>query len=274
MGDPGGRRTDPLLPWLLIFCQVALAVIALTSSLPNDPGPVTIVASLYILGLLCLLFGVLAIYSILAAGRARGWAALGMILGGQRSGAVGRHLDDLGDCRLRPQRRLQIRAHGRTKEAYNLMSGGSWSARVIPIFVVGGVAGVVASISLGVALWRSGQFAKWIGPVFGVAFLLSVVSAPIVTLVGAILLIVTGIMIAREGGSANLHTGARGRYGGRIALSGQPKPASRSRGRLALQRPLRLGAGCRTWPLLQHPVQQVGAGRCLRMTPIRIQRRG
>ena len=84
------------------------------------------------------------------------------------------------------------------KDAFNLMSGGRWSGRLAPVFIVGGLAAVVASISLGLAIWRSGRFAKWIGAAFGVAFLLSAMSAPFVTLVGAALLIVTGIVMARE----------------------------------------------------------------------------
>lgn len=67
-----------------------------------------------------------------------------------------------------------------------------------PVFIVGGLAALVASISLGYAIWRSGRFAKWIGPAFGVAFMMSALSAPLVTLVGAALLIVTGILIARK----------------------------------------------------------------------------
>jgi hypothetical protein len=50
---------------------------------------------------------------------------------------------------------------------------------------------------LGVAIWRSGRFAKWIGAAFGVAFMLSALSSPVVTIVGAALLIVTGILMAR-----------------------------------------------------------------------------
>jgi len=184
-----------LLPWLAIL--VGLGAGSTDQQLASDQGPGEILGFLTIVGLLCLLFGVLAIYSVLSAGPARNWAALGMILGVVVvSLLVGVWMIlAIVDPILSDVYRSGHKDGAR--EAFNLMSGGSWSGRMIPVFVVGGLAAVVASISLGVAIWRSGRFAKWIGAAFGVAFMLSALSAPFVTLVGAALLIATGILMAR-----------------------------------------------------------------------------
>jgi hypothetical protein len=166
--------------------------------LAQDPTLEVIVGFVYIVGLLCLLFGVLTLYSLLAAEPARNWAALGMILGVSVIALlVGlwmilAYVDPVLSDVYRSGHK------DGAKEAYNLMSGGHWSSRMTPVFIVGGLAALVASISLGYAIWRSGRFAKWIGPAFGVAFMLSALSAPLVTLVGAALLIVTGNVIARS----------------------------------------------------------------------------
>jgi hypothetical protein len=156
----------------------------------------TILGDLYIIGLICLIFGVLAIYALLADTPGNTWAALGMVLGVSALALVVgiwtilTYADAVvGD--------VYLSGHQDIGETFKSMSGGHWSARFIPFFVVVGLTGLISSISLGVAIWRSGRFAKWVAIVFGVAFLLSVVSAPW-TLIGAILLIITGIMIARE----------------------------------------------------------------------------
>ncbi len=159
----------------------------------------TIIGDVYIIGVLCLLFGVVALYAVLAESPARQWAAVGMILGViSMALLVGVWMilafadPILGDL-------YQSGQQG-AGEAFKVMSGGHWSGRMVPVFIVGGLAGLIAAISLGVAIWRSGRLPKWVGVAFGVAFLLSALSAPFVTLVGALLLVVTGVVIAREMG--------------------------------------------------------------------------
>lgn len=160
-------------------------------------SPLVTIAGLdYIAGTICLLFGVIALYAVLADGPAPGWASAGLI-----GGVIAMTLvigiwfvlvladAVLGDVYLSGQ-------HG-VGAAFDKMSGGHWTGRAIPFFAVGVVAGLVGAIGLSVALWRSGKAAKWIAVVFAVAFALEVVSGPD-TLFGAILLIVSGILIARE----------------------------------------------------------------------------
>jgi hypothetical protein len=185
-----------LLPWIAIF---VVADRGTDQQLAADQASNEILGLLYIVGLLCLLFGVLAVYSVVSAGPARSWAALGMILGVTVVALlVGLWMIlALVDPILSDVYRSGHKDGAR--EAFNLMSGGSWSVRMTPVFIAGGLCAIIASISLGVAIWRSGRFAKWIGVAFGVGFILSALSSPIVTLVGAALLIVTGVLMARGG---------------------------------------------------------------------------
>jgi hypothetical protein len=93
-------------------------------------------------------------------------------------------------------------------EAFKVMSGGHWNGRFIPFFVVAALAILIASVSFAVAIWRSARLPKWLAVTFGVAFLLWVLSAPVILyipawyggLVGAVLLVVTGFVIARNMG--------------------------------------------------------------------------
>src|SRR5487761_218092 len=68
-----------LVPWLAMFVGVGAG--STDHQLASDQAPDEILGLLYIVGLLCLMFGVLAIDSVLSAETARSWAALGMILG-------------------------------------------------------------------------------------------------------------------------------------------------------------------------------------------------
>jgi hypothetical protein len=185
-----------LLPWLALLVGVGSG--NSDQQLAGDQSLNEILGLVYIIGLLCLLFGLLAIYSVLSAERARNWAVVGMILGVTVVALlVGLWMIlALVDPVLSDVYRSGHKDGA--KQAFDLLSGGSWSGRMTPIFIVGSLCALVASISLGVALWRSGRFAKWIGAAFGVAFLLSALSSPVVTIVGAALLIVTGIIMARK----------------------------------------------------------------------------
>jgi hypothetical protein len=209
-----------LVPWIVIFFvpnpdvntdQAGFAR-AVTDALH------AIVGYLYIIGLLCLLFGVLAISAWLqdtqvrsdpvtparaASILRRAWnasgssyAAVGMVFGVVATTLVIGTWTILvvatptvGD--------VYLSGHPGAGEVFKVLSGGHWGARVVPLFIVTGLADLAAAYSLGDAIRRSGRVPKWAGPVFGVGFALTIVSAPLVSLIGAVLLIVAGIMMAR-----------------------------------------------------------------------------
>ena len=209
-----------LVPWIVIFFaanpdvntdQAGFAR-AVTDALH------AIVGYLYIIGLFCLLFGVLAISAWLqdtqvrsdsvspsrAAGIVRrawngsvsSYAMVGMVFGIVATALVIGlwtilvfATPTVGD--------VYLSGHPGAGEVFKVLSGGHWSARMVPLFIVGALAALVAAYTLGDAIRRSGRAPKWVGPVFGVGFALTIVSAPVVSLVGAVLLILAGITMAR-----------------------------------------------------------------------------
>lgn len=171
---------------------------------------VLIIGPLGIIGMLCLLFGALAIYGWLAdSPDSRPWAAVGMI-GGVTAMAllIGIWtILSLADSILGD---LYLAGHQGVGDAFNSMSGGHWSGRIKPFQAAIFLSGAVGTVGLTVALWRSRRVARWVAIVFGVAFALVVWASP-PTLIGAVLLIVTGILIARNAAqpATRLRTEAR-----------------------------------------------------------------
>lgn len=197
------------LPWLGIF-------------LGSNPDPATdqagfarsvtsplytIAGDVYIIGLFCLLFGLLALYAVLADGT-RAWAAAGMISGvvGVTSVVGVWTILVIGDAVVGD---VYLSGHTGAGAAFQYMSGGHWNGRIVPLIVVGGLGGLIGGISLGITIWRSERSARWFGVAFGIGFLLSIVSAPIVSQVGALLLIVSGVLIARAEGHPAATAAAR-----------------------------------------------------------------
>ncbi len=210
-------------PWIAIFFVANPDVSTDQAGFARavTDAPHAIVGYLCILGLFCLLFGVLALSSLLQrtevrhaavspspAGQAvgfvrRAWnapvsdyAAVGMVCGIIATTLVIGTWTMLvvatptvGD--------VYLSGHSGAGEVFKVLSGGHWSARVVPIFVVAGLADLVAAFTLGDAIRRSGLVPRWVAPVFGLGFALSIVSAPVVSLVGGLLLIIAGVVLAR-----------------------------------------------------------------------------
>ena len=153
---------------------------------------------LYIIGMLCLLFGAVAIYGWLAdVDGSRPWAAAGMV-GGVSAMALLIGIwtvlvladSILGD--------LYLAGHQGVADAFNSMSGGHWDRnRLLPFMFAIDLSGAVGVIGLTVALWRSRKVARWAAIMFGVAFALAVMASPL-SLIGAVLLMVSGFLIARN----------------------------------------------------------------------------
>ena len=191
-----------LVPWIGLFVTGAPQLNPAT-----NPGGVArlvtgpthfIVGNIYIIGLLFLLFGVLAINARVASTSGGTWVGVGLVLAIVAiTLVIGvwivlTYVDAvIGDA-------YQGGNHG-VGPLFSSMSGGRWSLWFVPLFVVGGLSGLVAAVALGTGLWRSGSFGKGMAIAFGLAFALSIVSAPIFSIVGALMLIVVGIVIARSG---------------------------------------------------------------------------
>lgn len=92
-----------------------------------------------------------------------------------------------------------LAGHAGAGAVYSSMSGGNWSGRAVPLLSVLVISGLVAAVCLGASYWRSGRrHAPWIAIAFAVALVLEAATAPIVTLVGSLLMIVVGATIAHQ----------------------------------------------------------------------------
>ena len=154
---------------------------------------------LYIIGTLCILFGVLALAAVLAGTPGEPWAAVGAVAGAIAMVIVVGvwMLLTIGDAVVGD---VVLSGHKDAAEVFKWMSGGHWNSRAVPAFGAAALTGLVGTVGLVVGIWRSGRYPKWLAIAFGVAFLLEVVSAP-PTIIGALLLAITGFLIARRGES-------------------------------------------------------------------------
>lgn len=185
------------LPWPFIFAY---------SSRQSDhdayarglTSPVHLISFyLYMAGLICLLFGLLALYRYLARTRGSAWAARGMILSVigialalPVVGLLGLADTVIADAYL-----------GGNKDAYAVLtklSGGTFSDRINNYFGVLVLFSLAGAIAYAIAVWRSGTLSKWAGIVVAIGFVCSITLTPIVAWVGALCLLVGGIVLARS----------------------------------------------------------------------------
>jgi hypothetical protein len=152
---------------------------------------------LYLAGLICLLFGLLALYGYLARARSSSWAAAGMIvsvvgiaLALPVFGVLGLALPVVGD--------VYLAGHKDVADAMLLLSGGTFSNRINSYFGVFVVVSLVGAIAYAVAVWKSGTLPKWAGVIVAAGFALSMTLSPYVAWVGAACLIVGGLWLARR----------------------------------------------------------------------------
>ncbi|MHB8588273.1 MAG: hypothetical protein ACYDA0_05380 [Candidatus Dormibacteraceae bacterium] len=152
---------------------------------------------LYLSGLICLMFGLLALYGYLTRTRASSWAAGGMIvsvlgiaLALPVFGIVGLADAVLGD--------VYLAGHKDVAAAMLLLSGGNFSGRVNGYFGVFVVVSLIGAILYAVAVWKSGSLPKWAGIIVAAGFVLSMTLSPVVAWVGALCLVVGGVWLARS----------------------------------------------------------------------------
>jgi hypothetical protein len=195
----GGVLT--FLPWLGLFFGG-------NTSPTGDPtafarsvtDPVGLVfGDLYIIGTLCILFGVLALAAAIAGTPGESWATVGAVAGAiAMVFVVGVWmLLTIGDAVVGD---VVLGGHKDAGQVFQWMSGGHWNGRIIPALVATGATGLVGTVGLAVGIWRSGRYPKWLAILFGLAFLLEVASSP-PTILGALLLAIAGFLIAQRGES-------------------------------------------------------------------------
>jgi hypothetical protein len=152
---------------------------------------------LYLAGLICLLFGLLALYGYLARTRASSWAGGGMIAS---VSGVALALPVLGVLVLANAvlADVYLAGHKDVSAAMVLLAGGTFSDRINSYFGVFLAVSLVGAIAYAVAVWRSGSLPKWVGIVVPAGFVLSMTLSPGVAWVGALGLVVGGGWLARR----------------------------------------------------------------------------
>ena len=153
----------------------------------------------YVVGLLLLLFGLLGLYSQLTSSAASGWATAGMI---PSVSAVALLLPIFGILALATPTvgDVYLAGHPDVAAAVLPLSGGNLGGRLNTyawvVVVISAIGGIATAVALNSALGR-----RWAGPLFAIAFVLTILSIPFLTHAGAVLLVLAGGWIARELGS-------------------------------------------------------------------------
>jgi hypothetical protein len=152
---------------------------------------------MYLAGLICLLFGLLALYGYLARTRASSWAAAGMIvsvvgiaLALPIFGILGLANSVLGD--------VYLAGHKDVSAAMLLLSGGTFSGRINAYLGVFIIVSLIGAIGYAVAVWKSGSLPKLAGVLVAAGFVLSMTLTPYVAWAGALCLVVGGVWLARR----------------------------------------------------------------------------
>lgn len=149
----------------------------------------------YLAGLICLLYGLLALYGYLARARPSSWAAaamvvsvLGIALTLPVFGILGLADAILGD--------VYLAGHKDVGAAMLLMSGGTFSDRITTYFGIIVFVSLVGAIAYGVAVWRSGSLPKWAGVIVAAGFVLTMTLTPVLAWVGSVCLVIGGAWMA------------------------------------------------------------------------------
>jgi hypothetical protein len=148
-----------------------------------------------LIGLVLLLFGLLALYGHLSSPAASTLNTAGMISSVAGPvlllplyGVIALADPVLGD--------VYLSGHTDVSAAMVALAGGNFSSRIIAYFVVVFLICLVGAVTTAVAIWRSAVLPRPAGILMGVAYLLTVASVPVLSPVGALLLAVIGTWIA------------------------------------------------------------------------------
>ncbi len=164
-----------------------------------------------VLGVVCLLFGLFALYGNLAGGRSPRWALAGLILGVVGIVPVLMMLGELAQagpilatlyqnginvCPSSLSDPGFVGRWGILSEAFCKWWWGPMSfpmARTVIFLVWPG-----SALTLVAAIWRSGLLSRWVALPFGLAYFMCVWIAPFVTLIGGFLMVAAGGWIALQ----------------------------------------------------------------------------
>jgi hypothetical protein len=160
---------------------------------------------LYIAGFACLLLGLFALYGYLARTRASGWAVLGLL---GTTVVIALTTATIGSLAVGARVLADAFLGGDTNVASGLVLMSGESARIMKSIEIAADLSLIGSIAFAVAVWRSGSLPKVAGILLVPGIVASMSLSPIVGWAGAVLLVISGVWLARSAGHhrANEHS--------------------------------------------------------------------
>ena len=152
---------------------------------------------LYLLGLISLLFGLLALYEYLARTPTSSWAGAGMITSvvGIALALPAFGITRMGDAVLAD---VYLGGQRDLSAAMGLLPDPTLTYRTTANFGVFVITSLIGAIAYAVAAWRSGSVPRWAGVLVAAGFGLSMTLSPGLAWVGALCLVSGGLWLARS----------------------------------------------------------------------------
>ncbi len=150
---------------------------------------------LYIAGFVCLLLGLFALYGHLARTRASGWAAGGLLVSVV---VIALSLATIGTLSVGARVLADAYLNGDKSVSSGLVLMSGEGSRIMSSIELCTDLSVMGAIALAVAVWRSGRLPKWAGILLAPGIVLSMTLSPGVAWAGALLLVISGVWLARS----------------------------------------------------------------------------
>jgi hypothetical protein len=157
----------------------------------------TVGVYLYLLGLIFLLFGLLALYAYLARTPTSSWAGTAVIASvvGIALALPSFGITMMGDAVLAD---VYLGGERDLSAAMGLLSDPTLTYRTSANFGVWVIASVIGAIAYAVAAWRSGSVPRWAGVLVAIGFGLSMTLSPGLAWPGGLCLVIGGVWLARS----------------------------------------------------------------------------
>jgi hypothetical protein len=154
-----------------------------------------VVGTAAIVGLTFVVLGLLAVHALVKDSPAPSWAVAGPLVGVV---AIALLLPVWGVLALAAPLvgEVYLGGHREAVEALKPLAGGSLPTRLIVYLIVPMLLALIGGVFTGVALWRSGRVPRWAAVIFAVGFICIYTSVPIVSLLGAVLVLISGAGMA------------------------------------------------------------------------------
>jgi hypothetical protein len=205
-----------LVPWIFILRQ--------PDAKTNPEGFARAVTSvgglvggyLYIAGFVFLLLGLFALYGYLTEARASGWAAAGLL---GTTVVIALTFATIGSLALAAPVLADAFLGGDKSVTSGLVLMSGESARIMRSIEISADLSLIGSIAFAVAVWRSGSLSKWAGILLVPGIFASLSLSPIVGCAGGVVLVITGVWLARGVGrhrAKELSASSEGTVVGRV----------------------------------------------------------